>query len=89
MITPMLRPDLFGGLASHAGDALYKLCYLQGFGKVVRALRAYDDRRSAGHRRTQFRLLVLEARGERTVGVRSQPSPPGARGDGSGGRHLS
>src|SRR5919202_5620120 len=23
MITPMLRPDLFGGLASHAGDALY------------------------------------------------------------------
>ncbi len=42
MITPMLRPDLFGGLASHAGDALYELCYLGEFGKVVRALRAYD-----------------------------------------------
>ena len=42
MITPMLRPDLFGGLASHAGDALYELCYMPGFGKVVRALRAYD-----------------------------------------------
>jgi hypothetical protein len=42
MITPMLRPDLFGGLASHAGDALYELCYMQGFGKVVRALRDYD-----------------------------------------------
>jgi hypothetical protein len=42
MITPMLRPDLFGGLASHAGDALYELCYVQGFGKVVRALREYD-----------------------------------------------
>src|SRR6478609_4860724 len=42
MITPMLRPDLFGGLASHAGDALYELCYVQGFGKVVRALRDYD-----------------------------------------------
>jgi hypothetical protein len=42
MITPMLRPDLFGGLASHAGDALYELSYIQGFGKVVRALRAYD-----------------------------------------------
>jgi hypothetical protein len=41
MITPMLRPDLFGGLASHAGDALYELCYVPGFGKVVRALR--DD----------------------------------------------
>ena len=42
MITPMLRPDLFGGLASHAGDSLYELCYLEGFGKCVRALRAYD-----------------------------------------------
>jgi Putative esterase len=42
MISPMLRPDLFGGLASHAGDALYELCYIPGFGKVVRALRDYD-----------------------------------------------
>jgi hypothetical protein len=42
MITPMLRPDLFGGLASHAGDALYELCYVAGFGKTVRALREYD-----------------------------------------------
>jgi putative esterase len=42
MITPMLRPDLFGGLASHAGDALYELCYIPDFGKAVRALRDYD-----------------------------------------------
>jgi enterochelin esterase-like enzyme len=42
MITPMLRPDLFGGLASHAGDALYELCYIAGFGDTVRALRDYD-----------------------------------------------
>src|SRR3954462_14348285 len=42
MITPMLRPDLFGGLASHAGDALYELCYVPSFGKIVRALRPYD-----------------------------------------------
>jgi hypothetical protein len=42
MITPMLRPDLFGGLASHAGDGLYELCYVASFGKAVRALRAYD-----------------------------------------------
>jgi hypothetical protein len=41
MITPMLRPDLFGGLASHAGDSLYELCYVEGFGKCVRALREY------------------------------------------------
>jgi S-formylglutathione hydrolase FrmB len=41
MITPMLRPDLFGGLASHAGDALYEHCYTTEFGKAARALR--DD----------------------------------------------
>jgi hypothetical protein len=42
MITPMLRPDLFGGLASHAGDALYELCYIPDFGDAVRALRDYQ-----------------------------------------------
>jgi S-formylglutathione hydrolase FrmB len=42
MITPMLRPDLFGSLASHAGDSLYEYCYLNEFAKSVRALRAYD-----------------------------------------------
>ncbi len=42
MITPMLRPDLFGALASHAGDALYEYCYLPEFGAALRALRGYD-----------------------------------------------
>ncbi len=42
MITPMLRPDLFGALATHAGDSLYELCYTQDFGKAARALREYD-----------------------------------------------
>jgi len=41
LITPMLRPDLFGSLASHAGDTLYELCYGTDFGKAARALRAY------------------------------------------------
>jgi len=41
MVTPMLRPDLFGGLATHAGDALFELCYLPDFRDTVRALR--DD----------------------------------------------
>jgi Putative esterase len=41
-ITPMLRPDLFGGLASHAGDSLYELCYLKEFGDATRFLRDYD-----------------------------------------------
>jgi hypothetical protein len=39
MVTPMLRPDLFGGLATHAGDALFELCYLPDFREAVRALR--------------------------------------------------
>jgi len=43
MITPMLRPDLFSGLATHAGDALFELCYLPEFRDTVRALRdSYD-----------------------------------------------
>lgn len=42
MITPMLRPDLFGAFATHAGDALYEYCYVAEFGKAVRFLRRYD-----------------------------------------------
>ena len=42
MITPMLRPDLFGALATHAGDALYEMCYLPEFGRAARLLREYD-----------------------------------------------
>jgi hypothetical protein len=39
MVTPMLRPDLFGGLATHAGDALFETCYLPDFRRSVRVLR--------------------------------------------------
>jgi hypothetical protein len=42
MITPMLRPDLFGALATHAGDTLYEYCYIPEFPQAVRALRAWD-----------------------------------------------
>ena len=43
MITPMLRPDLFGGLVTHAGDALFESCYQPDFREAARALRdAYD-----------------------------------------------
>lgn len=41
MVVPMLRPDVFGGLASHSGDALFEVCYLPEFRDVVRGLR--DD----------------------------------------------
>lgn len=39
MVTPMLRPDLWGGLATHAGDALFEVCYQRDFPDAVRALR--------------------------------------------------
>lgn len=39
MVVPMMRPDVFGALATHAGDALFDLCYAKTFGETVRALR--------------------------------------------------
>jgi S-formylglutathione hydrolase FrmB len=41
MVVPMLRPDVFGALASHAGDALFECCYLPNFPQIARKLR--DD----------------------------------------------
>ncbi len=43
MITPMLRPDLWGGLATHAGDALFETCYLPEFREAARFLREYYE----------------------------------------------
>jgi S-formylglutathione hydrolase FrmB len=43
MVTPLLRPDLFGGLATHAGDALFEVCYQREFGETARALRDHYD----------------------------------------------
>lgn len=43
MAMPMLRPDVFGGLASHAGDALFEHCYLPDFAKVTRLLRQHYE----------------------------------------------
>ncbi len=43
MVVPMLRPDVFGALASHAGDALFEACYLPEFPQVARLLRDEFD----------------------------------------------
>jgi hypothetical protein len=43
MVVPMLRPDVFGALASHAGDALFECCYLPDFPAVARQLRDSFD----------------------------------------------
>jgi putative esterase len=47
MITPMLRPDLFGALATHAGDALFEACYIPDFPQAARLLRDHYDGRMA------------------------------------------
>jgi S-formylglutathione hydrolase FrmB len=39
MVVPMLRPDVFGALASHAGDALFEACYQTEFPITARVLR--------------------------------------------------
>jgi hypothetical protein len=68
MVTPMLRPDLFGGLATHAGDALFEAAYLPEFRESARALRDHYDgsfekfwedfrRRPAGTKKTDHVLL--------------------------------
>jgi hypothetical protein len=41
MVVPMLRPDVFSALASHAGDALFECSYLPNFPQLARKLR--DD----------------------------------------------
>jgi S-formylglutathione hydrolase FrmB len=41
MVVPMVRPDVFGALASHAGDALFECSYLPNFPALARKLR--DD----------------------------------------------
>lgn len=39
MRTALDRPDVFGALATHAGDALFECCYAPAFPEFVRALR--------------------------------------------------
>jgi S-formylglutathione hydrolase FrmB len=43
MVLPMLRPDVFGALASHAGDALFENCYPHDFPQAARVLRDRYD----------------------------------------------
>jgi S-formylglutathione hydrolase FrmB len=43
MVVPMLRPDVFAGLATHAGDALFEACYQPEFAQAARALRDEYD----------------------------------------------
>jgi hypothetical protein len=71
MVVPMLRPDVFGALASHAGDALFEACYLPEFPEVARQLREqfdgswdafFEKARSADPPRSEW-MGLLEAYG--------------------------
>jgi hypothetical protein len=39
IVTTLLRPDLFGALATHAGDTLFEVSHLPGFAPAARVLR--------------------------------------------------
>ena len=41
MVVPMLRPEPFGALASHAGDALFEASYQRDFPEISRILREH------------------------------------------------
>ncbi len=43
MVLSMMRPDVFGAFASHAGDALFECSYLREFPAVARVLRDQFD----------------------------------------------
>lgn len=43
MVVPMLRPDVFGALASHSGDSLFEACYQKDFADTARILRDKFD----------------------------------------------
>ena len=43
MVVSMLRPDVFGAFASHAGDALFEVSLLPSFREVARTLRDHFD----------------------------------------------
>lgn len=42
-VAAMLRPEIFGGFASQAPDALFECCYLRDFPSAARALRDHFD----------------------------------------------
>jgi Putative esterase len=43
IVSSMLRPDVFGAFASHAGDALFECCYVSDFPAAVKTLRDHFD----------------------------------------------
>ncbi|MFC4589569.1 alpha/beta hydrolase-fold protein [Sphaerisporangium corydalis] len=82
MITPMLRPDLFGAFATHAGDTLYEYCYLPDFSQAVRLLRAFDGDIGRWWREFQGRTAFTHPADEVLIGVLGCSAAFSARADG-------
>jgi S-formylglutathione hydrolase FrmB len=62
MVLPMHRPDRFGALATHAGDALFEACYAPDIGKAVRTLRdKYDGSFESFWNAFHSRLTTIQA----------------------------
>jgi hypothetical protein len=84
MITPMLRPDLFGALATHAGDAMYEYCYLSDFAAVHRALRdEYGGSVDAFWKDFRGRPALSKASDEAMIGILGVAACFSAEPDGS------
>ena len=74
----MLRPDVFGACASHAGDAFYEVLYRPHMREVVRSLRSWDGDIQAWWTDFQARcpdVLPSDRRLEYVLGVAACFSP--------------
>jgi S-formylglutathione hydrolase FrmB len=67
LVAAMLRPDVFGGCASHAGDACYEALYSPWLPRIVRALAPYDGDIMAWWRDFQQRLPAVFSEQERAI----------------------
>ncbi len=83
MITPMLRPDLFRSLATHAGDSLYEQSYLREFGDAVRLLRDYDADIWAWWADFQSRVALTRPADRTLLGILGVAACFSARDDGT------
>jgi Putative esterase len=85
MVISMLRPEIFGGLASHAGDALFECCYQPLFPAAARVLRdhfqgsweAFHERAAAGKELDRQRFAVLFAAYGTACAYTPDPDRPG------------
>ena len=84
LVLSMLRPDVFGALASHAGDALFESCYQPLFPAAARMLRDdFEGSWEAFEQRIDEPGLRLERLSGAVRGVRDRlrlhPGPGEAR----------